>query len=288
MKIKKAIIPCAGIGTRFLPSTKAIPKELFPVIDKPITQLIVEELSASGVLKVIFVINQEKESIRRYFNKDKKLEKFLKDKGKKDLLQTVSSIPKMAKFSFVYQNKPLGNGHAVLVAEKEIGREPFFVNWADDLIIGHPVPYFSQLSRVYQKYQGIILSVVKTDSEGQRRYGIIKPRPIGKNIYQVLSVIEKPGPQKAPSNLAHIGGFVLTPKIFKYLRGLKPGKGGEIWLQDAINEISKKEPVYALEFNGEYFDVGEKVGYLKTIVKMALKREDTKEPFKKFLKEIKI
>ena len=286
--IKKAIIPCAGMGTRFLPATKVIPKELFPIIDKPITQLIAEELSASGVSKIIFIINKEKESIRKYYSKDRALEKFLKQKGKIELLKEVEAISKLAKFSFVYQNKPLGNGHAVLQAEKEIGREPFFVNWADDLIIGSSKPYFEQLAEVYKKYKGPILSIIKTDEAGQRRYGIIKPRPIGKRVYQVLSVVEKPGPENAPSDLAHIGGFVLTPKIFKALKKIKPGKGGEIWLQDAINEIAKKEPVYAYEFEGDYFDVGEKLGFLKTIVNMALKKEGLKEPFKKFLKEIKI
>lgn len=284
MMIKKAIIPCAGVGTRFLPATKAIPKELFPIIDRPVLQLIVEEMVASGISEIIFVINKEKEAIRKYFSEDSKLEQFLKEKNKTELLETVLKIPRLAKFSFVYQEKPRGNGHAVLQAEKEIGNKPFFVNWADDLITSRRIPYFAQLDKIYQKYQGTVLSVVKTNAAGQKRYGIIKPRPIEKRVYQVLSVMEKPGPDKAPSNLAHIGGFVLTPKIFDYLKKTKPGKGGEIWLQDAINEMAQKEPVYAYEFEGDYFDVGEKIGYLKTIVKMGLKRNDTKESFKGFLK----
>lgn len=288
MEIKKAVIPCAGLGTRFLPATKSVPKELFPIINKPAIQLIVEELVASGISEIIFVISEDKQAIKKYFKPDLELEKILKERKKEELLKELRIIPNLAKFSFVYQNEPKGNGDAVLKAEKEIKNEPFIVNWADDLILGSKIPYFSQLIRVFKKYKGIVLSVVKTDAEGKRRYGIIKPKKLASRVYQVLSVIEKPGPKKAPSDLAHIGGFVLTPEIFKYLKKLKPGKGGEIWLQDAINEICQKQPVYAYEFDGRYYDVGEKLGYLKTIVAMALQREDLREDFKKFLKSLKM
>ncbi|MCX6806569.1 MAG: UTP--glucose-1-phosphate uridylyltransferase [Candidatus Berkelbacteria bacterium] len=286
MEFKKAVIPCAGIGTRFLPATKAIPKELFPIIDKPITQLIVDEFKRSNISNITFVINKEKEAIKNYFSSDKKLEAMLKSRQKTDLLKEIKKINEGTKFNFVYQNEPKGNGDAVLCAEKMIGNEPFIVNWADDLIIGGKVPYFTQLIEVYKKYRGIVLSVVKTDEAGQRRYGIIKPKRISSRVFQVISVVEKPGPERAPSNLAHIGGFILTPKIFKFLKKTKPGRDGEIWLQDAISEISKKEPVYAYEFDGQYYDVGEKLGFLKTIVKMTLQREDLKEDFQKFLNNL--
>lgn len=286
--IQKAIIPAAGLGTRFLPATKIIPKELFPIIDTPVIQLIVEELIKSKILQVILVINKNKEAIKRYFLPNRRLENFLKKRGKANLLSQIKKIEELVNFDFVYQPQPKGNGDAILCAEKKVKNEPFVVNWADDLIIGKKEPYFTQLTEVFKKYQGFILSVVKTDAEGQKRYGIIKPKKVAPRVYRVLSVVEKPGPKKAPSNLAHVGGFILTPKIFKYLKNLRPGKGGEIWLQDAINLACLKEPVYAYEFDGDYLDVGERLGYLKSIIKMALRRNEIKEPFKNFLKDLKI
>ncbi len=285
MTIKKAIVPAAGYGTRFLPFTKAMPKEMLPLIDKPVIQYIIEELVLSGISDVALITGWNKRAIEDHFDYNFELEYRLKEAGKSESYKTIREIADLATFFYIRQKEPRGNGHAILCAKDFINNEPFLVSWGDDLIIGNKKPYFSQLIDVFQKYQAPILSVLKTDAEGQRRYGIIKSKPIKDGVYQVLGVVEKPGPDKAPSNLAHVGGFVLTPQIFEALEKTKPGKNNEIWLQDAINILIKEgNPVYACEFDGERYDIGEKKGYLESIVKMALKREDTKENFKKILK----
>jgi UTP--glucose-1-phosphate uridylyltransferase len=287
VKIKKAIIPAAGYGTRFLPFTKAMPKEMLPLIDKPVIQFIVEELVRSGVSQIVLVTGWNKRAIEDHFDYNFELEYRLKEAGKMDSYQEIRRIADLATFIYVRQKEPLGNGHAVLCAQKLINNEPFIVSWGDDLIIGQDKPYFAQLVDVYTKYGGAVLSVNQTDEAGMKRYGIIKAKKIADRVYQVSEVIEKPGPEKAPSNLAQLGGFVLTPKIFEILKKTKPGKGGEIWLQDAINELCKTEPVYAYEFEGQRYDTGEKLGFLKSIIKMAIQREDLKKDFKRFLKDLK-
>ena len=286
MEIKKAIIPVAGYGTRFLPFTKAIPKEMLPLIDKPVIQYIIEEVVASGVNHIALVTGWNKRAIEDHFDYHFELEHRLQENGKMDYYKAIREVADMATFFYVRQKEPKGNGHAILCARDYINNEPFLVSWGDDLIIGENKPYFSQLIEVYEKYHATVLSVMKTDKKGQNRYGIIKSKPLGKGLHQVLNVIEKPGTEKAPSNLAHVGGFVLTPTIFEALSQTKPGKGGEIWLQDAINILIKKEPVYAYEFQGQRFDTGEKMGFLESTVKMTLRRPELKKGFKKILKTI--
>ena len=288
MEIKKAIVPAAGYGTRFLPFTKAMPKEMLPLIDKPVIQFIVEELVASKISEIILVTGWSKRAIEDHFDYNFELEYRLKEAGKMDLYQEIKEVADLATFIYVRQKEALGNGHAVLCAKKLIKNEPFVVSWGDDLIIGRKKPYFAQLIEIYKKYGGCVLSVMPTDEAGMKRYGIIKARTIKNKLHRVFEVIEKPGPEKAPSNLAHVGGFVLSPKIFDILEKTKPGKGGEIWLQDAINTLCQKEPVYAYEFDGERYDTGEKMGFLKATVKMALQREDLQEEFKKFLKGLRL
>lgn len=286
--IKTAVIPAAGYGTRFLPFTKALPKEMLPLIDKPVLQYIVEEMVASNIEKVILVTGWHKRAIEDHFDYNFELEYRLLEKGKKELFQEIRKIADLAEFIYVRQKEPRGNGDAVLSAKKAVENEPFIVSWGDDLIIGKKKPYYAQLIEIFEKQKGPLLSVIKTDERGMRRYGIIKAKPLKDRIYEVKEVVEKPGPEKAPSNLAHVGGFVLTPSIFPILEKLQPGKGGEIWLQDAINILCQKEKVYAYEFEGQYYDVGEKIGYLETLVKIALEREDLKKDFKKFLKGLKL
>jgi len=287
-KIRKAVIPAAGCGTRFVPFTKAMPKEMLPLIDKPVIQYIVEELVASGISQITLVTGWSKRAIEDHFDYNFELEYRLKKAGKTESYKKIREVADLATFTYVRQKEPLGNGHAILCAKELINGEPFVVAWGDDLIIGKGKPYFSQLIDVYNKYGGSVLSVAPVDEKGMKRYGIIKAKQIKKGLYQVLQVVEKPGPKKAPSNLANLGGFVLTPKIFDILEKTKPGKGGEIWLQDAINTLCKIEPVYAYEYSGERYDTGEQLGYLQSMVKMALKRDDLKDEFKKFLKSIKI
>lgn len=284
MQIKKAIIPAAGYGTRFLPFTKAMPKEMLPLIDKPVIQYIVEELVASGITQIILITNWNKRAIEDHFDYNFELEYRLKEAGKTEYYQMIREVANLATFTYVRQKELLGNGHAVLCAKNLINNEPFVVSWGDDLIIGKNKPYFAQLIDIYKKYEASVLSVMPTDKEGMKRYGIIKAKKVTDRIHQVLGVVEKPGPEKAPSNLAHLGGFVLTPNIFKILEKTKPGKSGEIWLQDAVNDLCQTEPVYAYEYEGERYDTGEKKGFLESTVKMALQREDLKEDFKKFLK----
>lgn len=288
MKIKKAVIPAAGYGTRFLPFTKAMPKEMLPLVDKPVIQYIVEELAASGIAHVILVTGWNKRAIEDHFDYNFELEYRLREAGKIDSFQKIREVADLATFTYVRQKEPLGNGHAVLCAKKLINDEPFIVSWGDDLIIGKNKPYYAQLIDVYEKYGGSVLSVMPVSPEETKRYGVLKVKPFRNGIYKVLEVIEKPGPEQAPSNLAHVGGFVLTPRIFEILEKTKPGKGGEIWLQDAINTLCKMEPVYACEFQGTRFDTGEVMGYLKSVVKMALQREELKKDFKNFLKNIKL
>jgi len=288
MTIKKAIIPAAGYGTRFLPFTKAMPKEMLPLINKPVIQYIVEELAASGIAHVILVTGWNKRAIEDHFDYNFELEYRLKEANKMDSYQKIREVADLATFTYVRQKEPLGNGHAVLCAKKLINNEPFVVSWGDDLILGKGKPYYTQLIDVYEKYGGSVLSVMPVSQEETKRYGIVRAKPFKNGIYKVLEVIEKPGPEKAPSDLAHVGGFVLTPRIFEILEKTKPGKGGEIWLQDAINTLCKIEPVYAYKFQGERYDTGEIMGYLKSKVKMALSKEETKEDFRKFLKSLKL
>lgn len=291
-KIRKAVIPAAGFGTRFLPQTKAMPKEMLPIVDKPIIQYVVEECVASGIEDIIMVTNWQKRSIEDHFDYPYELEKRLTEWGKEKELEEIRRIAEMANFIYIRQKGPYGNATPALCAEPAIEDEPFVVIWGDEFIYAEP-PRLKQMIDVYNKYGGIVISGVRIANKNDvSRYGIADIEPVGqeKSIFRIKSIVEKPKPQQAPSNLATHGAYILPPEIFEAIRSLKPGKGGEIWLVDAINILHKKGmPVYACEIqNGKYYDTGNKLEYLKTVVEFALKNPDINGEFREYLKKLNL
>ncbi len=289
-KIRKAVIPAAGFGTRFLPQTKAMPKEMLPIVDKPIIQYVVEECVASGIEDVIMVTNWQKRSIEDHFDYPYELEKRLIEWGKQKELEEIRKIAEMANFIYIRQKGPYGNATPVLCAEPAIGHEPFVVIWGDEFIYAQP-PRLKQMIEVYEKYGGIVISGVRIEDKNDlSRYGIADIEPVEKNVFKIKQIVEKPKPEEAPSNLATHGAYILPPEIFKAIRSLEPGKGGEIWLVDGINVLRDKGiPVYACEIqNGKYYDTGNKLEYLKTVVEFALKNPDINGEFREYLKKLKL
>ncbi len=287
-KIRKAVIPVAGFGTRFLPATIAQPKEMLPVVDKPVIQYIVEELVASGIKEIIFVTGRGKRAIEDHFDYSAELELLLKEKGKKELLDEIQRISSLAKFIYVRQQKPLGNGHALLCAKEIVGNEPFAFSYGDDIIAGK-TPATSQLVKAYEKYRDLIMGVIEVRPEKVSSYGIVRPKeknPTGK-IFEISGVVEKPGLKEAPSRYASPGRYIFNPDIFEYLEKTKPGKGGEIWIADAVDQVFKNKAVYACKIDGDYFDCGNKLEYLKANTSYALKRKDLGEEFKKYIRGLK-
>jgi UTP--glucose-1-phosphate uridylyltransferase len=260
--VKKAVIVAAGAGTRFLPITKTIPKEMLPLLSKPLIHYNVEEIAASGISEVIFIIAKGKEAVVDYFKPSPALEVLLEAKGDKARLDEINALPLMARFSHVYQSAPLGLGHAVAAAREVVGDEPFAVILPDD-IIDSEVPVLKQMLDVYEKYPGNILLVEKCRCRDDTcRYGIIDVEPLGEGTYRVKDLVEKPPPEDAPSDLAIVGRYILMPEIFDAIAHTKPGKGGEIQLTDAIKLLLKTEPVYACEFEGTRYDTGNPEGWL--------------------------
>lgn len=292
-KIRKAVIPAAGFGTRFLPQTKAMPKEMLPIVDKPVIQYVVEEAVSSGMEDVIIVTGALKRAIEDHFDlPNAELIKNLEAGGKEKLLELTKKISEMANFIYVRQKGPYGNGTPVLAAEPIIEDEPFAVLWGDEFIYSKP-PRLAQMTAVYEKYGGIVISGVRIDKrEDLKRYGIAKlgEVPGEDKVFTIEAIAEKPEPDEAPSNLATHGAYILPPEIFDALRRLEPGKGGEIWLTDAINLLKKDGmPVYAVEIeNGKYYDTGNKLEYMKTVVEMALEHPELNGEFKQFLKGLKL
>jgi UTP--glucose-1-phosphate uridylyltransferase len=270
-KIRKAVIPAAGWGTRFLPASKAIPKELLPLYDKPIIQHTVEEAVASGIEEIIIVTSPGKSSLETHFAPHKKLESALRKKGDAELLEKVQRTSKLADIRFVSQNEPRGLGHAVLMAAKAVGDEPFAVFLPDDLFGAEPT-VIKQMSKVYKRYGGSVLALLKVVPEDTKRYGIVNPEEVAKRTYRILDTVEKPGPKAAPSRLAIMGRYILTPEIFDALRATKPGKGGEIQLTDGLTILRKKQDLYGYEFEGIYYDAGKPLGLLKTSIAWGLKQ----------------
>jgi len=281
-KIKKAVIPVAGFGTRFLPVTKAQPKEMLPVVDKPSVQYAVEEAVRAGIKDIILITGNSKRAIEDHFDSNFELEYNLKTKKKTQALKAVQKIAKLANFIYIRQNKALGNGHAILCAKSVIGKEPFVVIWPDDLV-DSPQNCIQQMIEVYDQYQSPVIGVLAVTKKEVEKYGIIKNKYITKNVHQVLGVVEKPKLSKAPSNLAILKGYVLTSSVFGILEKLKPGKGGEIWLADAVMKLLKTHSVFACEFKGKIYDVGSKAGWLKANIAYALKHPELKEEIKKFI-----
>jgi UTP--glucose-1-phosphate uridylyltransferase len=287
MTIRKAVFPAAGLGTRFLPATKAQPKEMLPIVDKPIIQYAVEEAVQSGIQEIIIVTGRGKRSIEDHFDISFELEYFLDHKGDGEMLREVRSITDLATVYYIRQKEPLGLGHAVLVARPLIGDEPFAVILSDDLI-DSDVPCMRQLIDVYERYRCSVLAVEAVPRELSSSYGIITPKQIDDRLHQTLSVVEKPQPDQAPSNLGIVGRYVLTPEIFNILENTPPGRGGEIQLTDAIQRLIQQEAVYALEFEGRRYDAGAKLGFLKATVEYALKRPDLAQEFREYLKGLQL
>ena len=290
-KIKKVVIPAAGLGTRFLPQTKAMPKEMLPIVDKPVIQYVVEEAVASGIEDVIIVTSWQKRAIEDHFDRSIELEEYLIEKGKTKEAEQIKKIGALANFIYIRQKGNLyGNGVPILAAEPVIGNEPFAVMWGDEFIWADP-PRLAQMIEVYEKYPGIIISGVRIETkENLSRYGIADLEPLKDNIYKVKKIIEKPLTNEAPSNLAVHGAYILPPEIFGAIKGLKPGKDNEIWLTDAINDLIKQGvPVYACEIkNSKYYDTGNKVEYLKTVIDFALRHPDFEKEIKEYLKKINL
>jgi UTP--glucose-1-phosphate uridylyltransferase len=285
--VRKVVIPVAGLGTRFLPVTKAMPKEMLPIIDKPIIQYVVEEAVASGITDIILVTSHAKRPVEDHFDDNKELENWLKKQGKKDLLEQIKDIGRLANFVYIRQKGPYGNAIPVLNAAHLIGDEPFAVVWGDDVYDGK-VPRLRQMIDVYEKYGDPVLGAGLVGADGTKRYGIIEPQAkVEKGVYQVKSVVEKPGPEKAPSRLAANAGYILTPDIFDEIRKIKPGHGGEYVLLDAIHRLMKKRPVYACEIEGTYYDTGSKIGWLQANMEMALKRPDLAEEARALVKNLR-
>jgi len=286
-KIRKVVIPAAGFGTRFLPQTKAMPKEMLPIVDKPVIQYVVEEAVMSGVKDIIIVTGALKRAIEDHFDlPSAELIKNLENGGKEKLIESVREISEAANFIYIRQKGPYGNGTPILSAEPAIEDEPFAVMWGDEFIYSNP-PRLKQMIDVHSKYGGVVISGVKIDKkEDLKRYGIADITLVKDNVYKINAIVEKPHPDKAPSNLATHGAYILPPEIFDALRRLRPGKGGEIWLVDAINLLKEENvPVYAVEIeNGKYYDTGDKLEYMKTVVELGLEHPDINGEFREFLK----
>ncbi len=289
--VRKGVIPAAGLGTRFLPATKAIPKEMLPIVDKPTIQYVVEEAVASGLQDILFVTSKGKSSIEDHFDYDFMLDQMLEKRGKKELLETVRQVSSMVSVASVRQKEPLGLGHAVLVSEPFVGHEPFAVFLGDD-IIEHEVPAMRQMLTVFREYPGSIVAVQEVPPDMVSRYGIVGAQAVagsGDRLLRVEEMAEKPAAGKAPSNLAIMGRYVLVPEIFESLRSTRPGAIGEIQLTDGIaGLIDRGYPVYAYRFQGKRYDAGDKLEYLIATVEMALKREDIGAAFREYLQGLKL
>ncbi|HDH6517846.1 TPA: UTP--glucose-1-phosphate uridylyltransferase GalU [Staphylococcus aureus] len=284
-KIKKAIIPAAGLGTRFLPATKAMPKEMLPILDKPTIQYIVEEAARAGIEDIIIVTGRHKRAIEDHFDSQKELEMVLKEKGKSELLEKVQYSTELANIFYVRQKEQKGLGHAISSARQFIGNEPFAVLLGDD-IVESEVPAVKQLIDVYEETGHSVIGVQEVTEADTHRYGIIDPLTKNGRQYEVKKFVEKPAQGTAPSNLAIMGRYVLTPEIFDYLKTQKEGAGNEIQLTDAIERMNNDNQVYAYDFEGERYDVGEKLGFVKTTIEYALKDDSMREELTRFIKEL--
>jgi UTP--glucose-1-phosphate uridylyltransferase len=283
-KIKKAIIPAAGLGTRFLPATKAQPKEMLPIVDKPTLQYIIEEAIESGIEEILIVTGRSKKSIEDHFDRSIELELELEKKGKTDMLKMVQDISNMVNIHYIRQKEPKGLGHAIYCAKSFIGNEPFAVLLGDD-IVDAKTPCLKQLIDCYNEYQTTILGVQEVPDSEVNKYGIINAKPIEDNVYKIKDMIEKPNLNEAPSNIAILGRYILTPTIFDILETQQPGKGGEIQLTDALRTLVKSEALYAYIFEGKRYDVGDKLGFLEATVDYALKNPELKDKFIEIIKQ---
>ncbi|HEY8500156.1 MAG TPA: UTP--glucose-1-phosphate uridylyltransferase GalU [Clostridia bacterium] len=285
MKVHKAIIPAAGLGTRFLPATKAQPKEMLPIVDTPTIQFIVEEAVSSGIEDIIIVTGRSKRAIEDHFDKSYELEEALKKSGKEDLLLQIRDISNLVNIHYIRQKEPKGLGHAIHCAKAFIGNEPFAVLLGDDIVKSEE-PCLKQLINVYNEYKTTILGVQKVPESEVSSYGIISGKQIDERVVKVTDMVEKPDIDQAPSNTAILGRYIISPAIFSHLENIPPGKNGEIQLTDALKSLMKDEAIYAYHFIGKRYDVGNRMGFLKATVEFALDRDDLKDEFRAWLKQI--
>lgn len=286
MRVKKAVIPAAGLGTRFLPATKAQPKEMLPIVDKPTIQYIIEEAVASGIEEILIITGRNKRAIEDHFDKSVELENELESHNKQELLDMVKDISNMVDIYYIRQKEPKGLGHAISCAKTFVGNEPFAVMLGDD-VVDSKVPCLKQLIDCYNEYKTSIIGVQEVPDEEVYKYGIVKGMYIEDRVYKVKDLIEKPKVEEAPSNVAILGRYIITPQIFDILANTKPGKGGEIQLTDALKNLITMEAMYAYNFEGRRYDVGDKLGFLQATVEFALKREDLRKPFMEYLLTIR-
>ena len=286
MKIRKAVIPAAGLGTRFLPATKAQPKEMLPIVDKPTLQYIIEECIGSGIEEILIITGRNKKSIEDHFDKNIELEMELEKSGKQEMLEMVRNISDMANIHFIRQKEPKGLGHAIYCSKTFVGNEPFAVLLGDDIVYNEEKPCLKQILECYNEYKTSILGVQKVPRENINKYGIVEAKHIEDRVYKVKGLIEKPNMNQTNSNIAILGRYIITPRIFEILENLEPGKGGEIQLTDALLKLSKEEAIYAYNFEGKRYDVGDKFGFLQATVEYALRKDELKDDFIKYLKEI--
>ncbi len=286
-KVKKAVIPAAGLGTRFLPATKAQPKEMLPIVDKPTLQYIIEEAVASGVEEILIITGRNKKSIEDHFDKSVELELELENKGKTELLEIVRNISNMVNIHYIRQKEPKGLGDAIYCARYFIGDEPFAVMLGDDIVDNEGGrPCLKQLIDAYEKYETSIIGVQEVAQKDTDKYGIVDGVKVAEDVYKVKNLVEKPEPESSPSNIAILGRYIITPEIFGILGELPPGKNSEIQLTDALKKLSEDKDMYAYNFEGKRYDLGDKQGFLQATVDFALKREDLRDDFLEYIKKV--
>ena len=285
-KVRKAVIPAAGLGTRFLPATKAQPKEMLPIVDKPTLQYIIEEAVASGIEEILIITGRNKKSIEDHFDRSVELEMELEKSGKEEMLKMVREISDMVNIHFIRQKEPRGLGHAILCAKTFVGNEPFAVLLGDDVVYNDNKPCLKQLIDCYEEYKTSVLGVQTVEPQDVNKYGIVGGLHIEDRVYKVKNIIEKPAVEEAPSNVAILGRYIITPKIFEILENTKPGKGNEIQLTDALLELIKHEAMYAYDFEGRRYDVGDKLGFLQATVEYALRKKELRDGFIEYLQTI--
>lgn len=286
MKVRKAVIPAAGLGTRFLPATKAMPKEMLPIVDKPTIQYIIEEAIASGIEEILIITGKSKRAIEDHFDRSCELEQELEKKNNTELLSIVKTVSEMADVHYIRQKEAKGLGHAIYCARTFVGNEPFAVLLGDDVVYNDKNPCLRQMIECYDKYQTSVLGVQTVKEEDVCKYGIVDGVQVEDRVYKVKNLVEKPAVEEAPSNVAILGRYIINPAIFDILAETKPGKGGEIQLTDALKELALKEDMYAYDFEGRRYDVGNKQGFLEATVETALRREDLRDEFLEYLKKI--
>jgi UTP--glucose-1-phosphate uridylyltransferase len=286
MKVRKAVIPAAGLGTRFLPATKAMPKEMLPIVDKPTIQYIIEEAIASGIEEILIITGKSKRAIEDHFDRSVELENELEKKNNQELLELVKDISDMVDIHYIRQKEAKGLGHAIYCAKTFVGNEPFAVLLGDDVVYNPDKPCLKQMIEVYDEYQTSVLGVQEVARQDVSKYGIVDGAQVSDRVYTVKGLVEKPAVDEAPSNVAILGRYIINPGIFDILAETKPGKGGEIQLTDALKELALKERMYAYNFEGKRYDVGNKQGFLEATVETALRRTDLRGEFLEYLMKV--